>query len=91
MVQSYKWKGGVCMLKKAMLFQLTIKQGNKRVPIKFVPPQKLRVLVRVEVILLHNIKSVLETYKLKVNQFIAKLHSINLSPSLILQGYQAFW
>ena len=70
---------------------MTIKQGNKRVLIKYIPPQKLRVLVGVEITPSHDSDPVHETHKGKVNQCIVKLRPMNLSPLLLLQEYKAYW
>ena len=36
-LQSYTWKNGQCEISKNTSFQLTIKDGDRRVPIKYLP------------------------------------------------------
>ena len=74
----------MCKLRELTQFQMTIKQGNDRVLIKFVPPQKSRVLLGVEVTPFYDINLVHETYRKKINQYIIKLLPMNLSPLLLL-------
>ena len=78
------------MLDTTNPFCITVKDGDNRVPIQYIPPQTLRTLVGVLVNLAHDVKVIIPLFEEKIAQYVARLATYPLLPSLILAGYNSF-
>ena len=78
------------MLDTTNPFCITVKDGDNRVPIQYIPHQTSRTLVGVSVNLAHNVKVIIPLFQEKIAQYVARLATCPLSPSLILAGYNSF-
>ena len=78
------------MLDTATPFCIIVKDRDNRVPIQYIPPQTSRTLVGVSVNLAHNVKVIIPLFQEKIAQYVARLPTCPLSPSLILAGYNSF-
>ena len=78
------------MLDTKNSFCIIVKDGDNRVPIQYIPPQTLRTLVGVLVNLAHDVKAIISLFQEKIAQYVARLATYSLLPSLILAGYNSF-
>ena len=90
-IQDYTWKDGKCSLVKDTQLQLVIKQNQKDTPIKFIPPDEPRMLVRVIIFPSHDPAKIIPYFDLKLSEYSARLEISTLSLSQILNGYKAYW
>ena len=78
------------MLDTTTPFYITVKDGDNRVPIQYIPPQTSRFLVGVSVNPAHDIKAIIPLFQEKIAQYVVRLATCLLLPSLILAGYNSF-
>ena len=90
-IQNYTQKDGKYSLVKDTQFQLVIKRNQKDTPIKFIPPDEPRMLVRVITVLSYDPAKIIPYFDLKLSEYSARLEISTLSLSQILNEYKVYW
>ena len=78
-------------LEQSTSLQLVIRKGENKIPIKFILPIELRILVGVAITLLYNPLKIVPYFDKKIAEYKSRSSISSFLLSQLLNGYKVCW